>query len=304
MNLFLEILQVIGTVLYQILSATVRLFIPGKAKDVDGEIVLITGAGSGLGRLLSIQFASLGSTVVCCDINEEANDKTVETIKSMRGDACGYVFDCSDRKEVYDVAEKIKTEVGDVSILVNNAGIVSGKKFMDTPDALIQKSFEVNTISHFWTTKAFLPSMLEKNHGHVVSIASAAGLAGVNGLCDYCASKFGAVGFQEALHLELKAQNKTGVHTTVVCPFYINTGMFDGVKSRFPLLLPIMDPDWVTGKIIDGILHNQERIILPKIIGLAAILKCILPYSSFVTMSNFFGFTSSMDDFSGRSKQD
>ena len=76
--------------------------------------------------------------------------------------------------------------------------------------------------------------MLEKNHGHVVSIASAAGLAGVNGLCDYCASKFGAVGFQESLHMEMQAL-KTNINTTVVCPFYINTGMFTGVKTRYIL---------------------------------------------------------------------
>ena len=93
----------------------------------------------------------------------------------------------------------------------------------------------------FQTTKAFLPAMLEKNHGHVVSIASAAGLAGVNGLCDYCASKFGAVGFQESLHMEMQAL-KININTTVVCPFYINTGMFTGVKTRYILhfLLPLI----------------------------------------------------------------
>ena len=82
------------------------------------------------------------------------------------------------------------------------------------------------------TVKSFLPSMLARNHGHIVTIASAAGLFGVNGLVDYCASKYAAVGFDESLRAELWVQKKTGVHTTVVCPFYINTGMFDGVSSR------------------------------------------------------------------------
>ena len=82
------------------------------------------------------------------------------------------------------------------------------------------------------TTKAFLPSMLENNHGQVVTIASSAGLFGVCGLGDYCASKFEAVGFDESLMMELGVTKKTGVHTTVVCPFFINTGMFDGVKTR------------------------------------------------------------------------
>lgn len=82
------------------------------------------------------------------------------------------------------------------------------------------------------TIKAFLPDMISKNHGHVITIASAAGLFGVTGLVDYCASKFGAVGINEALTMELDTLGCTGVNTTVVCPFFIDTGMFDGVKSR------------------------------------------------------------------------
>jgi all-trans-retinol dehydrogenase (NAD+) len=80
--------------------------------------------------------------------------------------------------------------------------------------------------------KALIPSMIEKNHGHIVSIASLAGLFGVAGLSDYCASKFGAVGFDESLRNELTASGKTGVKTTVVCPYYIKTGMFDGVVPK------------------------------------------------------------------------
>ena len=82
------------------------------------------------------------------------------------------------------------------------------------------------------TIKAFVPDMISKNHGHVITIASAAGLFGTAGLMDYCASKFGAVGINESLMMELEAIGCTGVNTTVVCPYFIDTGMFDGVKSR------------------------------------------------------------------------
>lgn len=81
--------------------------------------------------------------------------------------------------------------------------------------------------------KAFLPDMMERNHGHIVNIASSAGLVGVTGLADYCASKFAAVGFDESLRFELEYLKKDGIHTTVVCPFFINTGMFEGAKTRF-----------------------------------------------------------------------
>ena len=74
--------------------------------------------------------------------------------------------------------------------------------------------------------------MMKNNHGHIISIASGAGLFGIAGLVDYCASKFGAVGINESLTSELHIAGLDGVHTTLVCPFYINTGMFDGVEAR------------------------------------------------------------------------
>ena len=89
-------------------------------------------------------------------------------------------------------------------------------------------------MAHFWTLKAFLPEMMENNRGHVVQIASSAGLFGVPGLTDYCASKFGAVGVTESLKLELYKQNKD-INVTLVCPYFIATGMFEGVVSKYRL---------------------------------------------------------------------
>jgi all-trans-retinol dehydrogenase (NAD+) len=118
-------------------------------------------------------------------------------------------------------------------MLINNAGVVSGRALLDTPDELIERSFSVNTLAHFWTVKAFLPTMLENDHGHIVSIASMAGHVGIPKLIDYCASKFAAVGFDEALRLELEVMGAEGVHTTAICPYFIQaTGMFDTVNSR------------------------------------------------------------------------
>lgn len=74
--------------------------------------------------------------------------------------------------------------------------------------------------------------MMERNRGHIVTIASSAGILGLNGLADYCASKFATVGFDESIRFELEVQGKTDIHTTLVCPYAINTGMFAGVQSR------------------------------------------------------------------------
>lgn len=137
-----------------------------------------------------------------------------------------------------------------MTILVNNAGIGSAKKFFDASDEIVDLTFRVNTIAHFWvswpvytysvsitilnsqTIKAFAPSMMAKNKGHIITIASTAGMFGVPGLMDYCASKFGAVGLHESLAAELDTLGANGVKTTLVCPYFIDTGMFDGVKTR------------------------------------------------------------------------
>ncbi|XP_035678823.1 epidermal retinol dehydrogenase 2-like [Branchiostoma floridae] len=227
--------DLIGVVLLFVVSLVARLlsvvrliFPPGK-KSVSGEIALITGAGSGLGRGMALSFARLGATIVAWDINEEANEATVQMIRQEGGKAFGFVCDCSKRDDIYRVAQKVKSSVGHVTILINNAGIVTGRKFLDCPDDLIQKTMDINTNAHFWTTKAFLPHMVEQNHGHLVSIASAAGFAGMSGLADYCTSKFGAVGFADSIRHEVKQH---GIHVTCVCPTYINTGMFTGAELR------------------------------------------------------------------------
>ncbi|KAI8125711.1 Short-chain dehydrogenase/reductase family 16C member 6 [Lucilia cuprina] len=120
-----------------------------------------------------------------------------------------------------------------VSLLINNAGVVSGLHLLDTPDHLIERSFNVNVMAHFWTTKAFLPKMIENQRGHIATIASLAGHVGITKLVDYCASKFAAVGFDEALRLELEVLGHTNIQTTCVCPFFIQqTGMFDDVNAR------------------------------------------------------------------------
>lgn len=98
---------------------------------------------------------------------------------------------------------------------------------------MIERSFNVNVVAHFWTVKAFLPTMIEKDHGHIVTIASMAGYVGIAKLIDYCSSKFAAVGFDEALRLELEMMGVENVQTTVICPYFIQaTGMFDDVNSR------------------------------------------------------------------------
>ena len=134
-----------------------RFLIPARKKDVSKEIVLITGAGSGIGRALSLKFAGLGATVVLWDINKSANDAVAQEINSKTPKkADSYQCDCSKREDVYRVAEQVKKDVGDVTILINNAGVVSGKNLQDIPDDKIELTFKVNSSAHFWVISSDL----------------------------------------------------------------------------------------------------------------------------------------------------
>lgn len=118
--------------------------------DFSADICLITGAGQGLGRQLAFKFAETGTTLVLWDINEKKVKKVADEVRLMGNDVYTYVCDCSNREEVYRVAKQVRDEVGDVAILVNNAGVVSGKNIMESDDGEIEKTFQVNTLAHFW----------------------------------------------------------------------------------------------------------------------------------------------------------
>ncbi|XP_060240597.1 short-chain dehydrogenase/reductase family 16C member 6 [Meriones unguiculatus] len=292
-----------GKFLYYFLESLVFKIIPKGKKNVSGETVLITGAGSGLGRLLAIHFASHGANLVLWDINQEGNLETCRLAKE-KGDVKVYAYkcDCSDRREVYRVADKVREEVGDVTILINNAGIVTGKPFLEIPDHMVEKSFLVNVMSHFWTCKAFLPAMIKANHGHLVCISSMAGLVGINGLSDYSSSKFAAFGFAESLFLELTMIKKTKVKSTIVCPYFIKTGMFEGCTTKYPLLLPLLEQEYAAKKVFNAILEEQVYLLIPKFSYVALILKQIISPKMMIALGEYLGMDSCMTSFTGRAK--
>ncbi|RWS16493.1 epidermal retinol dehydrogenase 2-like isoform X1 [Dinothrombium tinctorium] len=240
-------------------------------KKIEKEIVLITGGGGGLGKALGIRFAKKGATVVLWDVSEKGLNDAFEAVTSAGGICKTYKCDITNREEVYALAKQVREEVGIVTILVNNAGIVSCKYLLDIPDQSIIKTMEVNAMAHFWTLKAFLPDMMKANHGHIVTISSIAGITGTERLSDYCASKFANIGLEESLRYELENQGLTGIHTTLVCPYFINTGLFDGVK--IPSFLSILKVDDVADYILIAILTNTQYVVLPKIAHFLFFLK-------------------------------
>ncbi|XP_033016522.1 estradiol 17-beta-dehydrogenase 11-like [Lacerta agilis] len=274
MHLLLEIPVFFLVVLYSYLEALVKLFIPVKEKCVSGQIVLITGSGHGLGRATAYEFARRQCKLVLLDINKNGVEETAEECRRLGVTAHAFVVDCSKKEEIYSAAEKVKKEIGDVHILMNNAGVISPTDVLSTEDQAIQKMFEVNILAHYWTAKAFLPTMMKNNHGHIITVASAGGHIVAPFLVAYCSSKFAAVGLHRALTEELSALKKDGVKTSCICPMFINS---DFVKNPSSRLMPPLEPEEVANQAMKGILTNESMIFIPRFLKVSVMLDRFLP---------------------------
>ena len=260
--------------------------------------VLITGAASGIGRLMAQRLAAQGARLVLWDVSQAGLDALRDECAAGPGAAATYVCDLTDREAINATAKQVLQEHGGVDILINNAGVVSGQPLLEITDQQIERTFAVNTLALFWTTRALLPAMIEQGRGHIVTIASAGGIVGTARMTDYCASKAAAISFDESLRLECKRLGLP-ICTTVVCPFYISTGMFAGVKTRFPRLLPILSPEYVADRIIKAVRKKKRRLITPRFIYVVYPSR-LLPVAAFDGLLRFFGINQSMDEFSGR----
>ena len=267
---------------------------------LDRSTVLITGGASGIGRQMAQAFAAAGSTVVIWDLNLEGAQQVAKDLAATSGtEHHAYRVDVTDKDLVRQTADAVRAEVGDVDVLVNNAGIISGSApLTEASEEQIELTFAVNTLSLFWVTKAFLPAMIERDAGHVVTIASASGLVGVSRLVAYASSKHAAVGFDESLRMEL-AELSPGVRTTVANPYYIDTGMFDGVASKVSWLLPILQEADVAKQVVKAVADNRPRVNMPFAINTLSPLR-ILPVRAFDGLMNLLGVNDTMKTFTGR----
>ncbi|NXN37190.1 RDHE2 dehydrogenase, partial [Rhinoptilus africanus] len=278
----------------------ILLLFPPCKKKFAGEIVLITGSANGIGRQLALNFAPLGATLVLWDIDDEGNKETSRLAqKNGAKQVFSYHCDCSNREDVYEQADKVRNEVGDVTILINNAGILLGKKFCDIPDADFEKTLKINFLSQVWTCKAFLPAMMSCDRGHLVSTASAAGLLGVYRMSDYAASKYAIIGMMEALHSELYHAGKPGIKTTIICPYFINTDLAKGFQTQNPLFLPVYDAEYVASKIVDAIQKEKIYLFMPPTLHFLA-FKTLVPRKMILLFESCLKIPNSLDKAFGR----
>lgn len=266
---------------------------------VDGRTVLITGGAQGLGRLMAQRFGRLGAELVLWDVDEEGLEETAGLINHELGHKPTTVaVDLTDTASIDHGAAQTRQAAGEPHVLINNAGVTTGERLVELSDHQIETTMRVNAVAPMLVLKRFLPAMVERDAGHVVTIASAAGLTGVARLMAYSASKHAAVGFGDSLRHELR-HLAPGVRTTLVCPYYLNTGMFAGVKTRFPWLLPILEADDVADKIVRCVLRDRQRLHTPWLVKATPALRALPPKVT-DPLADFLGVNASMEEFVGR----
>lgn len=237
--------------------------------------------------------------LIIWDINE-ANIASTKAEFAPLGRVEGYVVNVADKEAVVATYQRVKEECGAVDILINCAGIVTGNKTFDKQSIdEIVRTMEINSIAPMVIAQQILPDMLARNHGHICNIASAGGMISNPKMSVYAASKWAVIGWSDSVRIEL-AERKSKVRITTVAPFYINTGMFDGVRSR---IIPILNPVRTSRKILRAIEHNRDFRGIPFGFHFIRLCQGLLPTVVFdFLFGKCFGVYSTMDHFTGRKK--
>nr|CCA16972.1 serine protease family S08A putative [Albugo laibachii Nc14] len=235
------------------------------------QVILITGAAHGIGRSLSLKLWEQlhHVTLILIDIDEKGLHAVVSSLPNAKNhDVRVYPCDLGNEAAVQACCHKILQDVASLSItaVINNAGIVIGRRFQTLTPCQIRRIFDVNVYSQFWLLQCILPSLKMSKVAHIVTIASVLGMVPSAGLVDYCATKAALIAFHNSLRLELR-QNDT-IRMLLVCPMGVNTGMFAGafegdtISKKLTLFIsPLLHVTKVAHRIIEAMSAGDDILI-------------------------------------------
>ncbi|MBC7538618.1 MAG: SDR family NAD(P)-dependent oxidoreductase [Bacteriovorax sp.] len=267
-------------------------------KNFSRKKILITGGASGIGKLMATTLAQRGAEVIIADINIDDARKVVAEIKQFGGRAHAFVVDLTNVDSIKKLKSQVVASGLEIDALINNAGVVFGGEFEKLSLEKHLLTYKVNIDGLVAMTHIFFNDLRKSTDANIVNIASASGYVGLPYGTTYASSKWAVIGFSESLRVELLERKITNMHVTTVCPGYISTGMFNGVKA--PLILPWLKPETIVHKIILGMERNSPFVKEPFMVKTIDLLKGLLPLRIYTIISKFLGVSSSMTHWKGR----
>jgi short-subunit dehydrogenase len=248
-----------------------------KLSNYDGMTALVTGASSGIGRLLAERFAELGARVVLVARRADALDALEGEIRARGGEALAIPCDVADREQVLAAVEHATSEFGPIDLLVNNAGFGAHRSVLASDIDEMERMLRVNFLGSLYFTKALLPAMVERGRGWLVFTASVAGKIATPGEAIYAATKFAQVGFAEALSLEVE---DAGVHVLTVCPGAIRTDFFgeeDLAVMPKVALRSMVEPAGLVDAIVRALARGKRELTYPRSIAAGYVVRALAP---------------------------
>ena len=271
--------------------------------NLKNKIVLVTGAAKSTGLATVKRLLKKNAKVILWDFQPNDLDDAVQSLKNEGHDVFSQVCDVTNKEQVYRNAAIIKKDIGDVDILINNAGTVYTGYMLDRSDEELENMINVNFTSMIYTIRSFMPAMLEKNKGHIINISSASSLIGAPKLAIYAATKWAVMGLTESLRLEAIKMNKKGVRFSSIHPNFLKKGLFEGAKLHIlgSIFAPgVKSHDAVAKVIINRAIrfgfHSPK---IPWIMNQSVLLRALLPSSLLVKFGNLYGLNSMMDEYTG-----
>lgn len=232
-------------------------------KDFKDKIIVITGAGSGMGRSYALEFAKLGAKLALNDYDPKGLAQTLALLKKtgIKG-VFSKAFDVGDKEAMNSFAAQVQSKLGNAHVIINNAGVGGGgMPVWAMEDQSYERTLQINFFGVVYGTRAFLPQLLANGEGAVVNISSVFGLVGTPNASDYCASKFAVRGFTESLMVELQ---ESAITVHLVHPGGINTNIAKDSPNgeEFTRKFLKTDPDDVARQVIDCIRSGKQRLVL------------------------------------------
>lgn len=260
--------------------------------------ILITGAASGIGKLMAQTLAKRGAQIIVVDLNLAEAELVAQEIKKQGGKALALYANLGEVSTLSKCKSDLSALGIRIDILINNAGIVFGGEFEKLSLEKHLLTFNVNVNGLVAMTHLFFDDLKKSSEAHIVNLASASGFIGLPYGSSYASSKWAVVGFSESLRLEVIERNLPNISVTTVCPSYISTGMFTGVKA--PMLLPWLKPEVIVAKIIEGIEKKKPFVKEPFVVKYVDLLKGVLPLGIFTCANKLLGVSTSMTHWKGR----